>query len=117
MEGFFNYKGRLARLPFLGRSIVLFIILAFMSGVNKGLTPHLPILSPLLFIIVALSLIILSVFQTMKRLHDLGKSGWYSLLNFLPLVNLAFGMYLLLVKGTPGPNMYGEDPNDPSQWK
>jgi uncharacterized membrane protein YhaH (DUF805 family) len=46
-----------------------------------------------------------------KRLHDRGDSGWMILYWFIPL----FGaLYLLVhlgcIKGTTGPNGYGDDP-------
>ena len=53
---------------------------------------------------------ILVYFNTIKRLHDLDKSGWYLLLNFVPIINVIFSLYLIFVKGTDGPNGYGEDP-------
>ena len=42
-----------------------------------------------------------------RRLHDLGQSGWWALLQLVPIVNL--GMYLAigLWRGTAGENRYG----------
>lgn len=34
-----------------------------------------------------------------RRLHDLGRSGWWSLLMFVPLVNFVSLIYLLFAKG------------------
>jgi uncharacterized membrane protein YhaH (DUF805 family) len=39
-----------------------------------------------------------------RRWHDLGKSGWYVLLGFVPCVNLFAILYLLLAPGRPGPD-------------
>lgn len=47
---------------------------------------------------------------TIKRLHDLGRSGWHMLLFFVPLYNLYLGLVLLLKKGTDGANDFGPDP-------
>ncbi len=38
-----------------------------------------------------------------RRMHDSDKSGWFQL---IPLYNL----YLAIIKGTDGPNRFGEDP-------
>ena len=42
-----------------------------------------------------------------RRWHDLGKSGWYSLLALIPFVNLVVLIYLFVAKGDEGPNTYG----------
>lgn len=46
-----------------------------------------------------------------KRWHDCSKSGWMSLVIFVPVVGI-FWFYgnLGFVRGTDGPNGYGEDP-------
>jgi uncharacterized membrane protein YhaH (DUF805 family) len=46
---------------------------------------------------------------TIRRCHDLGHDGKMSLLYFVPVVNVFFWLYLILRKGTEGPNRYGEE--------
>lgn len=41
-----------------------------------------------------------------RRLHDVGKSGWFVLLIFVPFVNI-LGLALLCMRGEPGPNRFG----------
>jgi uncharacterized membrane protein YhaH (DUF805 family) len=48
---------------------------------------------------------------TVKRLHDIGYSGFLALAIFIPLVNLFFTIWVGIVPGTPGPNAYGEAPD------
>ena len=45
-----------------------------------------------------------------KRWHDLDKSGWMSLIMFIPLVNLIPLLILGLAIGTAESNRYGEAP-------
>lgn len=47
---------------------------------------------------------------TIRRLHDTGRSGWRFLITFLPLVNIAILVFMLL-PSTPGPNQYGPLPD------
>ncbi len=47
---------------------------------------------------------------TVKRLHDLDRPGWQWWLLLVPLVNIYIGVILLFVKGTDGPNEFGDDP-------
>jgi len=46
-----------------------------------------------------------------RRLHDTNKSGWWSLLQFVPIVGL-FLFVLLLRKGDNASNTYGEAPDN-----
>lgn len=48
--------------------------------------------------------------QSVKRLHDLNKSGWLILLFLIPIVGAIFALYVLFADGTVGPNQYGDDP-------
>ena len=43
-----------------------------------------------------------------RRAHDLGYSGWITLLYLLPLVNLLMLIYFLCAKGEESSNAYGE---------
>lgn len=45
-----------------------------------------------------------------RRLHDLNKSGWWTLILFIPYINVIFGLYILFAPGTQGYNKYGADP-------
>lgn len=42
-----------------------------------------------------------------RRMHDIGKSGLFVLLAFIPLVNL-FYLYLCILESQPGANKWGE---------
>jgi len=46
---------------------------------------------------------------SVRRLHDVDKSGWFILLGLIPLVGL-YLIYLYVQPGTPGPNRFGPDP-------
>lgn len=48
-----------------------------------------------------------SVALTVKRLHDIGKSGVFAVLVFVPLVSIVLLVVLALVPGTGGANAYG----------
>jgi uncharacterized membrane protein YhaH (DUF805 family) len=48
---------------------------------------------------------------SVKRLHDIGYSGFLALAMFIPLINFAFTIWVGIVPGTVGPNAYGEAPD------
>jgi uncharacterized membrane protein YhaH (DUF805 family) len=45
---------------------------------------------------------VVSVGSTVRRLHDLGQSGWLALVSFVPCVSLVFLVYLLAAQGREG---------------
>jgi uncharacterized membrane protein YhaH (DUF805 family) len=60
--------------------------------------------------ILALALIIPSLAVTVRRLHDLDKSGWFILIGLIPLIGTIILIVWFCTAGTPGPNRFGEDP-------
>lgn len=49
----------------------------------------------------------ISIIFVIKRFHDLGWSGWWSLTIFIPLLNLIPTCLLLFMPGTSGANRFG----------
>jgi uncharacterized membrane protein YhaH (DUF805 family) len=47
---------------------------------------------------------------SIRRVHDIGHSGWWSLLSLVPLINYVLIGYLLLKKGSADTNRYGFPP-------
>ncbi len=68
------------------------------------------------FVIILVLYFYLLVVITVRRLHDLNRSGWLMLLLLLPLVNVLMGLYLLLAAGTQGSNKYGL-PRETPVWE
>jgi uncharacterized membrane protein YhaH (DUF805 family) len=48
-----------------------------------------------------------------RRLHDIGKSGWFQLLVLIPVVGMLVLIYWAVQKGDPNPNEYGTPPDGP----
>ena len=46
----------------------------------------------------------------MRRLHDTGRSGWWLLLCFIPLLGLLILLYFLVQDSEEGENEYGLNP-------
>jgi uncharacterized membrane protein YhaH (DUF805 family) len=61
--------------------------------------------------IAVLALIYPSIVLYAKRWHDRDKSGWWTLISFVPIIG---GLWMLIecgfLKGTDGPNRFGPDP-------
>ncbi len=56
---------------------------------------------------------------TVRRLHDVGMSGWYYFLQLIPSVGSLVLFVITLLPGKQGSNMYGRDPRDANRasWR
>ena len=113
----FKTDGRLNRLRYLKYQVlftlfsaVIGFVLGFVGGFLSGNPESLLVTVPtgIWSLVVSVGGIMLSI----RRLHDLDKSGWFLLLGLVPLVNVIFMLYLWLAPGTVGANRYGADPLD-----
>ena len=59
--------------------------------------------------IFVLGMVIPSIAAAVRRLHDTGRSGWWMLIGFIPLVGLVL-IYFLVLDSDPGDNAYGPNP-------
>jgi uncharacterized membrane protein YhaH (DUF805 family) len=78
--------------------------------VNILLQSLLYLVSPILANIVGLALFIPGLAVAVRRMHDIGKSGWYLLVAFIPLAGIIWLIVLLVTDGQSGTNEYGPDP-------
>jgi uncharacterized membrane protein YhaH (DUF805 family) len=62
------------------------------------------------YVIVGLLHFLPSLSVVVRRLHDLGKSGWFYLIIFIPIVGVIWMLVLLVSDGNKGDNKYGADP-------
>lgn len=46
-----------------------------------------------------------------RRLHDIGKSGWWYLIGFIPVVGIILLIVWFCKPSQPGPNQWGPEPN------
>lgn len=63
----------------------------------------------ILYGVYALGTLVPSLAVAARRLHDVGKSGWFMLLSLIPFVGL-YVLYLLVLDSEPGSNAYGPNP-------
>ena len=64
------------------------------------------------FIILLYGLVVMlpSLALVVRRLHDIGKSGWYYFVSFIPIVGSIWILVLLATDSQYGPNEYGLNP-------
>ncbi len=98
--------GRTARRPFWLAQLVYLVIYLVVFPV----TSVLGLVGAAISMAVSIYLMIVSWMLLIRRLHDISKSGWWSLVIFVPLVGLIALVYFGAVESTPGANRWGENP-------
>ncbi|MTG96767.1 MULTISPECIES: DUF805 domain-containing protein [Myroides] len=65
--------------------------------------------------IYSLAVLLPGLAVSVRRLHDLGKSGWLLLLALIPLVGAIILLVWFATEGNAGSNEYGKDPKNPHE--
>ena len=65
-----------------------------------------------LYGIYALAVLIPGLAVAVRRLHDVGKSGWMILIALIPLVGAIWLLVLLVTDSNPEENQYGQNPKE-----
>jgi len=60
--------------------------------------------------IYALAILIPSIAVSVRRLHDIDKTGWWILIGFIPIIGTIILLIFAFLPGTAGDNKYGADP-------
>jgi uncharacterized membrane protein YhaH (DUF805 family) len=99
LQNYANFNGRARRKEYW--MFVLFnFIASFILGFIGGLLEF-----PLLANLYSLAVLLPSIAVAVRRMHDVGKSGWYVL---IPIYNFI----LCVTEGNNGENEYGPDPKN-----
>ena len=60
----------------------------------------------------ALAMLIPGLAVAVRRLHDVGKSGWMILIALIPLIGAIWLLVLMVTDSNPGENQYGQNPKE-----
>lgn len=67
-----------------------------------------------LFCIFVLVVWLPSLAVSVRRMHDIGRSGWFVLVVLIPYVGGIIFLVMSLMKSQPEDNMYGQNPRQPA---
>lgn len=96
-----TFTGRASRSAFWW--FFLGAIIIDVIGAIIGTAAHAVAIQYIIYILVAVVTLSLSV----RRLHDSGKSGFWWLIGFIPIIGTITLIVFYCLPGTPGPNKYG----------
>nr|WP_086937459.1 DUF805 domain-containing protein [Thaumasiovibrio occultus] len=87
-------------------SLIVSIVLTVIDGIlNMGI----------LSAVYGLGVLIPTTAVCARRLHDTGRSGWWQLIAFIPLIGIIVLIYFLVQDSVGGDNEYGSNPKADEQ--
>ncbi len=113
-EKYDNFQGRARRKEFWGfilfqTLVALTFSVAMFVAVERGQSPF--ITTPgILYIIYSLLSFVPGLSVAVRRLHDVGQSGWLVLIGFIPILGVLVLIAFYSMDGIPYTNKYGDDP-------
>ena len=99
LKNYANFEGRARRREYWYFTLFYYLLSLPLIFVDQAIDPEIGYAG----IIYSLGMIIPSIAVAVRRMHDVGKSGWYIL---IPIYNLI----LACTNGDVGTNEYGNDP-------
>lgn len=106
----FTTEGRIGRLRYLAWSMVLMLACLPLFGIAAGFFALSEILGGLLMVMVGIAAVVAGVMFGVKRLHDIGWSGWLVLISVVPIVGGVFSLLMFIIPGSTEANRFGSPP-------
>ena len=113
LKQYTRFNGRARRKEFWYFNLIsslISLVLAFLDTLlqlGSGSTD-----SRLLLSIYFLGTLLPSYAVTIRRLHDIGKSGWWLLIGLIPLIGSVVLLCFCLQDSEPGANRFGRNPKE-----
>jgi uncharacterized membrane protein YhaH (DUF805 family) len=98
LKGYVDFAGRATRTEYWWYLLFWFIVVGATGAIKETLGS-----------VVVLALLLPSLTVGIRRLHDIGKSGWWVLIGFVPLIGPLILLYFA-VQPSEGDNDYGPAP-------
>lgn len=106
------FEGRARRTEYWMFTLIS-VIISFLLGLIEGIFGIAPELDfSVLSSIYSLGIFIPALAVSVRRLHDIGRSGWWFLIIFIPIIGFLILLVLAMIDSERGPNRYGADPKE-----
>lgn len=103
---YFDFKGRAGRPEFWTFTLVNLVIGLILQALSRDPGDSSP--AAAIFYLVAL---LPTLGVTARRLHDIGRTGWWQLLSLIPFLGTIVVLILCALRGMPEVNRYGAPPS------
>jgi uncharacterized membrane protein YhaH (DUF805 family) len=115
LKDFRNFSGRARRSEywFFVLFNLIFALVAMAIDNLLGTTfkiDGIPAPYGIVYLLYALFILIPGLAVAVRRLHDVGKSGWFLLISLIPLIGSIWLLILFFTDSQPGENKWGPNP-------
>lgn len=113
LEKYATFSGRARRAElwwFVLFNIVVSIILSIIDRAIFGVSMETGMTNSVLGVIYSLAVLLPSITVGARRLHDIGRSGWWLLIAFIPLIGALILIYWYIQPSQDGSNEHGPNP-------
>tara|TARA_B100000768_G_scaffold139455_1_gene130761 strand:- start:5145 stop:5519 length:375 start_codon:yes stop_codon:yes gene_type:complete len=115
LKNYSNFKGRARRKEYWMFTLIFTLILIFATIIDNLVGTTFEIAGfdlgyGWVYLIVGLLNLLPSLSLIVRRLHDVGKSGWFYFIILIPVIGFIWIFILSIKEGDQGNNLYGPDP-------
>jgi uncharacterized membrane protein YhaH (DUF805 family) len=93
-------------------NVLIYIAILIFSAILGSIDNSLALIGSLLLVVYALAIFVPSLAVAVRRLHDTGRSGWWFLIAFVPVVGGIILLVFTVQDSVPGENEYGKNPKE-----
>ena len=117
LRQFSDFEGRARRKEYWMYTLInaIVILIAITLDNVLGLANEDYFIGPI-YMLYALAVILPGLAVSVRRLHDVGKSGWMILISFIPIIGGIWLLILFVTDGQVGENEYGLNPKEESEY-
>ncbi len=105
LKNYAGFSGRARRQEYWMYFLINFIISIGLNLIGKFLLD-----TEIIGQLYGLAVLLPGLAVGVRRLHDVGKSGWFLLIALIPLIGAIWLIVVLATEGEAGTNEYGPDP-------
>ena len=113
-KNYAKFSGRARRSEYWWVILAQTLISTAFSLINMAADSVLGAVANVVISVYGLATLIPMISLTVRRLHDIEKSGWWYLLNCIPCIGSIILIVFFCKEGTAGSNRYGDDPKAPN---
>lgn len=115
LKNYAVFKGRARRQEYWYFMLVNLVISFALSMLDKALgNPGAGEGGGVIGMVYSLAILIPSIAVGVRRLHDIGRTGWWMLISLIPLIGVIVLIYFFVQDSQPAANEYGPNPKDPA---